>query len=188
MQRDIQPFTPLFQREMLILLLKDPTAYGRYQSVWNPSCFDDVSHRTRPRSSMRESEPKSTPPRPPSSKKYWGGRDLRGPLEMAIQAQLKEVEILYNAAIPDNKDYTLERVRKFSHQQAFISALGAAIEQVHINDTEGAYSILTAANRVGTTTEEELESACDLVDAEIDGSQNILGNRLLERCSPLNPL
>jgi RecA-family ATPase len=100
---------------------------------------------------------------------------------MATEAQLKEVEILYNAGLPDNKDYTLDRVKKFAHQQSFVSALGRAIELLHANDPVKAFSVLTAVNRVGTATEEELESARDLVDAEIDESQNILGNRLLER-------
>jgi DNA-binding transcriptional ArsR family regulator len=183
MHNDHQPFTPLFQREMLVLLLQDPTAYGKYQGVWTPSYFDDVNQRKiveafiKARVGAREHPTKATI----IQEVLDGIEDVRGVLPMDKVAQLKEVEVLYNAPLPKNKDYTLERVRKFAHNQALVSALGAAIEHVHISDPKGAFSILTAANRVGSPQEEGLESAGDLADATIDESQNILGNRLLER-------
>jgi hypothetical protein len=38
-------FTPEFQREMVVLLLQDPEAYGKYLDIWKPAYFDDVRHR-----------------------------------------------------------------------------------------------------------------------------------------------
>jgi hypothetical protein len=39
------PWTPQFQRELLVLLLQLPEAYGQYNGIWKPSYFDDVVHR-----------------------------------------------------------------------------------------------------------------------------------------------
>jgi DNA-binding transcriptional ArsR family regulator len=186
MHNDHQPFTPLFQREMLVLLLQDPEAYGKYRDVWTASYWDDVNHRKiveaflRARAGAKEHPTKTT-----IIQEVLDGIDnVRGILPMDKVAQLDEVEVLYNAPLPSpgNANYGLKRVARFAKNQAIVAALGSMIEKVHIGDPDGTASIFANASRVGSLNEEDgLESAEDLASATIDESQNILGNRLLER-------
>jgi len=177
-----QPFTPLFQRELAVILLKDPTAYGRYHEVWHPAYFDDVNQRKIVEAYLRVREMgKGEHPTETSIRQQLlaGVKDVRQPLPMDKEAVLEELVVLYKAT-PQNQNYSLEILRKFTKTQAVVSSLGAAIECVQSGEPEKAYNLIGAAIKVGSETE-ELENIKDLIDAQIDNSQNILGNRLLER-------
>ena len=186
MTNDDQPFTPLFQREMLVLLLQDPTAYGKFRDVWRASYWDDVTHRKiveafiNARAGAREHPTKTTI----IQELLNGIENVRGILPMDKVAQLEEMEVLYNAPLPSpgNGDYSLKRVATFAKTQALVAALGQMIGCARVWDPEGAKSIFNNARRVGDLNEEDgLEYAGDLANATIDETQNILGNRLLER-------
>jgi DNA replication protein DnaC len=175
-------FTPQFQREMVVLLLQDTEAYGRYFDIWKPEYFDDVHHRKISEAFIKvRVSAKEHPTKTSIIQELLGDlEDVRN-LPMDKEEQLKELEILY-AAKPQNKNYTIEKVRRAAHNESIKVALGAAIEHIHNEDPIKAFDVLTQANRVGSAKEEELENVVnELAVAQIDESPNILGNRLLER-------
>jgi hypothetical protein len=46
-------FTPLFQRELLATLLQDPSAYGKFPTLWDESHFQSGQHRAIARAFLR---------------------------------------------------------------------------------------------------------------------------------------
>src|SRR5271165_5852339 len=109
-----QPFTPLFQRELAVLLLKDPTAYGQYHEVWKPSYFDDVNQRKIVYAFLQVREIAGEHPTETSMVQQLlnGVKDVRQPLPMDKEELLKELGVLYAAAIPQNKKFSFEIMRK----------------------------------------------------------------------------
>src|ERR1700724_3102299 len=100
------PFTPLFQRELMAILLQVPDTYARYQSIWQPTYFDDPNHRKisaayiRIRTSANE-HPSQTTLRQELLKQY----DTSVTLPQDILALLKEIEVLYTIP-PQNVNYS----------------------------------------------------------------------------------
>jgi replicative DNA helicase len=177
-------FTPLFQREMLVLLLQDPTAYGRFHDIWDASYFDDITHvRIFQAFTNVRAGGGQHPNKASIIESLMGGLDSRGILPMDKIAQLKELDYLYEAPPVENSKFTQSIVRKVAQQQAMVAAMGAAIEALHIDDPDKSINLLLTAHRVGTDTEQQgiINVVNDLMDAEIDETQNILGDRLLER-------
>src|SRR5271165_5557802 len=138
-----QPFTPQFQRELLVILLKDETAYARYLEVWKPAYFDDVNQRKIAEVYLKIREKDGTHPTQIVLKQELlaGVKDVRQPLPMDKEAQLAEVDALYKAE-PQNQNYSLEILAKFARTQAVVASLGSAIECVQSGEPEKALSLI----------------------------------------------
>jgi replicative DNA helicase len=160
-------FTPQFQRELVVLLLQDPTVYNLYLDIWRPSYFDEVAHRNIVDAFLAIRTHGEHPTKTSVTQQLLNGTDRKKPMPMDKEAELEELEALYKA-IPQNKntgqketkvtDYSLEIVRQFAKTQAVVSSLGAAIECVQSGEPEKALSLIATACQVGSPTEEELEN------------------------------
>lgn len=181
MTTDTSPFTPLFQREMLAQLLQDPAAYSKYNGIWKAADFDDVNHRKIAETFLRvRAFAKEHPTQVSMEQELTGGIPLNK-LPMEVQARLTELQTLYTAQL-QNKLYTIEKVRANAQNQALKNAVGTAIDHLHSDEYDKIFPLIAAATRVGSAVDESLENVVgDLAEAQIDNSQNILGNRLLER-------
>jgi hypothetical protein len=150
-------FTPQFQRELVVLLLQDPTVYNLYLDIWRPSYFDEVAHRNIVDAFLAIRTHGEHPTKTSVTQQLLNGTDRKKPMPMDKEAELEELEALYKA-IPQNKNYSLEIVRQFAKTQAVVSSLGAAIECVQSREPEKALSLIATACQVGSPTEEELEN------------------------------
>lgn len=128
------PFEPLFQFNLLAILLQDPSVYQRYQGIWKPQYFAANSHHDaiarayiNIRSAGHEHPTKDTILQE-LSKHY----ELSKPLPMDVQAMKKECETLYDASI-NNINYSIDQLCQSAQGHEVFKALEASIDFLQSN-------------------------------------------------------
>jgi replicative DNA helicase len=121
-------FTPLFQRQLLALLLQNPETYGRFSGIWSHTYFDETHHRQIAHAYIKIRLAGGEHPTEASLfQELFKEQDPRAPIPLDLQALRKEAEALY--LIPTaNIDYSLKEVRLWAQNQALIQAINESVD------------------------------------------------------------
>jgi len=148
------PWTPAFQRELLVLLLQLPEAYGQYNGIWKPSYFDDIIHRDIAQAYLTiRALGNDHPAKTTLQQELLKDVDSRFPLPADKAAALAETEILY-AAQPQNTHYSVQVVRKWAQDQELLFAVGECLNYLQAGEIEKIRPLIDKAYAVGTDTGE----------------------------------
>jgi replicative DNA helicase len=121
-------FTPLFQRQLLALLLQNPETYGHYSGIWSHTYFDETHHRQIAHAYIKIRESGGEHPTEASLfQELFKETDPRAPVPLDQQALRREAEAIY--VIPTaNIDYSLKEVRAWAQNQALIQAISESVD------------------------------------------------------------
>lgn len=121
-------FTPLFQRQLLALLLQNPETYGRFAGIWSHTYFDETHHRQIAFAYIKIRLSGGEHPTEASLfQELFKEQDPRAPVPLDLQALRKEAEALY--VIPTaNIDYSLKEVRLWAQNQDLILAINESVD------------------------------------------------------------
>jgi replicative DNA helicase len=146
------PWTPQFQRELLVLLLQLPEAYGQYNGIWKPSYFDDVVHRDIAQAYLTiRALGNDHPAKTTLQQELLKDTDSRLPLPADKAAALAETEVLYQAQ-PQNARYSVQVVRKWAQDQELLFAVGECLTYLQAGEVEKIRPLIDKAYAVGTDT------------------------------------
>jgi replicative DNA helicase len=121
-------FTPLFQRQLLALLLQNPDTYGHFSGIWSHTYFDETHHRQIAHAYIKIRLSGGEHPTEASLfQELFKEQDPRAPIPLDQQALRREAESIY--AIPTaNIDYSLKEVRLWAQNQALIQAISESVD------------------------------------------------------------
>ena len=121
-------FTPLFQRQLLALLLQNPATYGHFSGIWSHTYFDETHHRQIAHAYIKIRLAGGEHPTEASLyQELFKEQDPRAPIPLDVQALRQEAETLYK--IPTgNIDYSLKEVRLWAQNQALIAAINESVD------------------------------------------------------------
>jgi replicative DNA helicase len=165
-------FTALFQRQLLSILLQDPTAYSRFNGIWDHSYFDDNVHRRIAQAYLEIRRGGHDHPNPVSLlQSLLGSYDLRA-MPLDAQALEKEVNALY--AIPlQNVSFSLQEVRDWAINHALVGSLSQAIDFVNTGQHDKVRQVIDQALAIGKdcgdsgiTVTPKTENPCEILFAE----------------------
>src|SRR6266481_3128854 len=168
-------FTPLFQRQLLGLLLQNPETYGRFPDIWSHTYFDETHHRQIAHAYLKVRRSGGDHPTEASLfQELFKETDPRAPVPLDAQVLRKEAEALYN--IPTgNIDYSLHEVRSWAQNQDLISAINESVDLLQSGKVSEIRPRIDKALEVGQNAKVENETLDDLLGRELDVSANILG-------------
>jgi replicative DNA helicase len=121
-------FTPLFQRQLLALLLQNPETYGHFSGIWSHTYFDETHHRQIAHAYIKIRLAGGEHPTEASLfQELFKEVDPRAPVPLDLQALRREAEAIYT--IPTaNIDYSLKEVRLWAQNQALIQAINESVD------------------------------------------------------------
>lgn len=121
-------FVPLFQRQLLALLLQNPETYGHFSGIWSHTYFDETHHRQIAHAYIKIRLAGGEHPTAASLfQELFKEQDPRAPVPLDLAALRKEAEALY--LIPTaNIDYSLKEVRAWAQNQALIEAITESVD------------------------------------------------------------
>jgi hypothetical protein len=176
-------FTPLFQRQLLALLLQNPDTYERFPGIWSHTYFDETHHRQIAHAYIKIRLSGGEHPTSASLfQELFKEEDPRAPVPLDVQNLRKEAEALFTVPTA-NIDYSLTEVRLWAQNQASIQAINESVDLLQAGKPEEMRQLINQALEVGRTDKVVKEGLDDLLPLEIDTSTNILGHRFLERGS-----
>ena len=142
-------FTPLFQRQLLALLLNNPDTYGHFSGIWSHTYFDETHHRQIAHAYIKIRLSGGEHPTEASLfQELFKEQDPRAPVPLDMQALRREAEALY--AIPTaNIDYSLKEVRAWAQNQALITAIAECVDLLQGNKVSEIRPAIDKALSVG---------------------------------------
>lgn len=141
-------FTTQFQRELLVLLLKDPAAYSTYHDIWSPSYFSDHDHVRIATAFLKIRAEGEHPTEVVLKQELLKDCDMKNIPQERVKL-LQEVDIIY-AATPQNQKYSYKIVREFAQNQALAEAIGVSIDLLRAGEFEKVRPIIDNALAVGS--------------------------------------
>jgi hypothetical protein len=146
------PWTPRFQRELLVLLLQLPEIYGTYVGIWKPSYFDDVIHREIAQAYLTIRALGNEHPAPETLRQeILKDIDNRLPIPSDKKSVIEEVEILYRAQ-PQNPRYSVQVVRSWARDQELLYAVDAALNHLQAGEIDKIRPLIDKAYAIGNDT------------------------------------
>jgi hypothetical protein len=142
------PFTPLFQRELMAILLQLPDVYTQYAEIWQPTYFDDPNHRKISAAYIRIRESGNEHPTEVSIRQELLKQYDYNDLPIDVEEMLKEVEVLYTIP-PQNINYSVQEVKKWAQHHALMQAMGVAIDLIDDGKSENILPLFQKAMMVG---------------------------------------
>jgi hypothetical protein len=167
-------FTPLFQRQLLGLLLQNPETYLRFPDIWSHTYFDETHHRQIAHAYLKIRLSGGEHPTPASLfQELFKEMDPRAPVPLDVQNLRKEAEALYT--IPTaNIDYSLTEVRLWAQNQDLILAINESVDLLQAGKINDIRPRIDKALEIGQGAKVQYETLDDLFGKQIDTSLNIL--------------
>jgi predicted transcriptional regulator len=174
-------FAPLFQRQLLGLLLQNSETYSRFPDIWSATYFDETHHRQIAHAYLKIRQLGGEHPSEASLfQELFKETDPRAPVPLDRQALRREAEALYT--IPTaNIDYSLKEVCLWAQNQALIQSINESVDLLQGGKVNEIRPRIDKALEVGQRAKVEKETLNDILGRELDASSNILGHRFLER-------
>jgi replicative DNA helicase len=165
------PWTPKFQRELLVLLLQLPEVYGQYSGIWKPNYFDDAVHREIAQAYLTiRALGNDHPAKTTLQQEILKDVDNRLPIPLDKQAAIDETEILYRAQ-PQNPRYSVHVVRQWARDQELIYAVDACLNHLQAGEVDKLRPLIDAAYAIGTDTS---QTGITVTPATRDPGQTLL--------------
>jgi hypothetical protein len=142
-------FVPLFQRQLLALLLQNPQAYNQFAGIWNQSYFDETAHRQIARAYLHVRLCGGEHPTEASlTQELFKDTDPWAPVPLEQQVLRKELEALYKIPVA-NLDYSLEEVKAWAQHQALIMAITDSVDLMQAGRNEDIVERIVSALETG---------------------------------------
>jgi replicative DNA helicase len=149
MKSEDYPFQPLFQRQLLAILIQLPETYSKYNGIWSYSYFDDPNHRLISRAYIKiRLLGNEHPTRASMLQELLRGHDHHLVLPLDLQITVKELDDLY-ATPTENINYSLKSVRDWAQHHALIEAIERSLQYLEGPTPEKIRELIDKALAVG---------------------------------------
>ena len=143
------PFQPLFQRQLLALLVQLPDTFSRYNGIWSHSYFDDPNHRLIARAYLKiRLLGNEHATRASMLQELLRGHDHHLALPLDLQVTVRELNYLYEIPTVDI-NYSLKSVKDWAQHHALIEAIECSLPYLESRNPEKIRELIDKALAVG---------------------------------------